>query len=115
MKKHIIFLFLVSLIFKGFAQQTPVYYVTPFLDITTNSRIIGFGEVGVVSSPFYKNTGVYQNPALISNYSHSAGVNFTYEPPKFKNKTQRVAHKIKVTLSILKKTKTQKQKTPTNN
>lgn len=80
MKKHIIFLFLVSLIFKGFAQQTPVYYVTPFLDITTNSRIIGFGEVGVVSSPFYKNTGVYQNPALISNYSHSAGVNFTYEP-----------------------------------
>ena len=80
MKKHIIFLFLVSLIFKGFAQQAPVYYITPFLDITTNSRIIGFGEVGVVSSPFYKNTGVYQNPALISKNGRFSGGNIIYIP-----------------------------------
>ncbi len=63
-----------------FSQQTPQNYISPFLDANTNARIEGFGEVGVVTSPFYKNTGLYQNPALISNYSRNAGVDLMYVP-----------------------------------
>ncbi len=73
------FLFLIALIFVfeiGFSQNEGL----SFLNMCTNARLAGFGEVGVVSSPFYANTGVYQNPALISKNSKSAGVNFSHMP-----------------------------------
>jgi len=76
MPKGIILYCLMIISLKSFSQS----YDLAILDINTSARLYGFGEVGVVSSPFYKNTGVYQNPALISNYSRSAGINFTYEP-----------------------------------
>jgi len=50
------------------------------LDMNTSARLGGFGEVGVVSSPFYNNTGAYQNPALISKNRKSAGLNYSYMP-----------------------------------
>ena len=63
-----------------FAQSNQEIYDLPFLDINTSSRLGGFGEVGVVSSPFYKNTGAYQNPALISKHSRFAGLDINYMP-----------------------------------
>lgn len=80
MRKYLIILFSISLVFKGYSQQAPVVTLAPFLDINTNTRLTGFGEVGVVSSSFYKNTGVYQNPALISKNSQFAGFDITYMP-----------------------------------
>ncbi len=61
-------------------QTNNVEYTLPILDINNNARLGGFGEVGVVSSLFYKNTGLYQNPALISRNAKYAGINFSYEP-----------------------------------
>ena len=62
------------------SQTNNVEYTLPILDINTNARLGGFGEVGVVSSFFYKNTGLYQNPALISRNAKYAGINLSYEP-----------------------------------
>lgn len=77
MRKIVLVLTLLAgLSFVSFSQ---VYNVS-FLDLNTNARIYGFGEVGVVSSPFYKNSGVYQNPALISKNIKAAGADFSYLP-----------------------------------
>ncbi|HAF27713.1 MAG TPA: hypothetical protein DCG75_01575 [Bacteroidales bacterium] len=62
------------------SESNLLEYSAAFLDINTNSRLGGFGEVGTVTSPFYKNAGVYQNPALISNNGQFAGINAFYEP-----------------------------------
>ena len=61
-------------------QTNNVQYTLPILDINSNARLGGFGEVGVVSSLFYKNTGLFQNPALISRNAKYAGINLSYEP-----------------------------------
>lgn len=61
-------------------QTNNVEYTLPILDINNNARLGGFGEVGVVSSLFYTNTGLYQNPALISRNAKYAGINLSYEP-----------------------------------
>ena len=57
-----------------------VQYALPILDINCNARLGGFGEVGVVSSLFYKDVGLFQNPALISRNAKYAGINLSYEP-----------------------------------
>lgn len=75
MKQIIIVILFLSHGYYSFSQ-----YTLPILDLNTNARLGGFGEVGVVSSRFYKNTGVYQNPALISNNSRNAGVDLFYSP-----------------------------------
>ncbi len=80
MKKGLIsFLFIFQSLFL-FSQQTPQNYISPFLDANTNARLEGFGEVGVVTSPFYANTGLYQNPALISRNEQSFGIDMFYTP-----------------------------------
>ncbi len=61
-------------------QTNNVQYALPILDINNNARIGGFGEVGVVSSLFYKDGGLFQNPALISRNAKYAGINLSYEP-----------------------------------
>ena len=45
----------------------------PILDINPNARIGGVGDIGVVSSDFYKDAGLFQNPSLISNNSIFSG------------------------------------------
>ena len=80
MKKLNFILFLLFISLHSFSQSNLVEYSVAFLDINTNARLGGFGVVGVVTSTFYKNTGVYQNPALISNYSKHAGGNLFYMP-----------------------------------
>lgn len=76
-------IFILSLLFislRSFPQTNIIDYTFPILDINTNARLGGFGEVSVVSSTFYKNTGLYQNPALISRNAKYAGINLSYEP-----------------------------------
>ena len=71
---------LVALLFFTFISvdaQEPEYYNLSFLTLNTNTRLAGFGDVGIVSSRFYKNSGVYQNPALISNNSRSLGADIS--------------------------------------
>ena len=76
MKKIILIALLATFISSTFSQN----YSIPVLDMYTNTRLRGFGEVGVVSSPFYKNTGAYQNPALISKNSKHAGIDVFHMP-----------------------------------
>ena len=52
----------------------------PYMNINTNARLGGFGEIGTVSSPFYQDAGIYQNPALLSKNARYAGGNISYEP-----------------------------------
>ncbi len=52
----------------------------PFLDINTNTRTGAMGEIGVVSSGFYRDGAYFQNPALLSNQGKHAGVDFSYMP-----------------------------------
>jgi len=52
----------------------------PFLNISTNARIGAFGEIAAVSSPFYRDGGLYQNPALLSRNARYAGGNMSYAP-----------------------------------
>jgi hypothetical protein len=58
------------------ALQTTV----PFLTLVTNARIGGYGEIGVVSSSFYKDAGLIQNPALLSDTSKHVGGSSSYMP-----------------------------------
>ncbi|MCK5170594.1 MAG: PorV/PorQ family protein, partial [Bacteroidales bacterium] len=80
MIKRIYVLFLLFISLYSFSQTNNVEFVLPILDINTNARLGGFGEVGVVSSSFYRNTGVFQNPALISKHSKFAGINYSHMP-----------------------------------
>ena len=80
MIKSFFILLLLFISLYSFSQTNNVEFVLPILDINTNARLGGFGEVGVVSSPFYKNTGVFQNPALISKHSKFAGINYSHMP-----------------------------------
>ena len=43
------------------------------MDINSNARLGGIGDIGVVSSDFYKDAGLFQNPSLISNNSIFSG------------------------------------------
>lgn len=76
MKKNTIIILFILFLGQASAQE----YDLTFLDICTNTRLAGFGGVGVVSSPFYKNTGLYQNPALISKNTRNTGANFSHMP-----------------------------------
>ena len=60
--------------------RNPINTAIPFLNIPTNARIGGFGEIATVSSPFYPDAGLYQNPALLSNNARYAGGNFSINP-----------------------------------
>jgi len=52
----------------------------PWLDVNTNARTGALGDIGVVSSDFYRD-GVYsQNPALLSMQGKYAGAGFSYMP-----------------------------------
>ena len=85
MNKRLFILLLLFLSLHSFSQTNNLEFAIPILDINTNSRLAGFGEVGVVSSPFYHNTGLYQNPALISKNNYNAGVDVYYLPWRCRN------------------------------
>lgn len=51
-----------------------------FLEINPDARIGGLGEIDVISSPFYSNTGLYRNPALLSKHKEESGIYISYMP-----------------------------------
>ncbi len=57
----ILFLLLTMWAYSQFNRQQRV----EFLDITANARVNAFGQIGAVSPNFYKDAGLYQNPALL--------------------------------------------------
>lgn len=52
----------------------------PFLTINPNAQAGGMGEIGVVSSSMYCESGLTQNPALLSRNNMSAGTKISYIP-----------------------------------
>ena len=60
--------------------NNPIRTAIPFLNMPTNARIGGFGEIATVTSPFYPDAGLYQNPALLSNNGRYAGGNISINP-----------------------------------
>lgn len=76
MRNSLIILFL-FVCMNTFSQTNPLTYSLNFLDLNTNARIAGFGEVGVVGSPYYNDGVLYQNPALISEQPKVLGINNT--------------------------------------
>ena len=81
MRKLIVIFFLLVFTY-SYGQYVQVYHDIEFtyLEINPDARIGGFGEVDVVSSPFYYNTGLYRNPALFSKHQNSSGINISYMP-----------------------------------
>ncbi len=65
-----------------FSQESMNVLTTavPFLVLQPNSRIGSLGEIGCVSSSFYRDAGLCQNPALLSKNSKYFGVNVSYLP-----------------------------------
>ena len=61
-----------------YAQNNRIQATAWFLDLNTNSRIGGVGGIGVVSSSFYNDAGLSQNPALLSRNGTYSGVNGSY-------------------------------------
>jgi hypothetical protein len=76
----IFFLNIFPLLSQDSDYSNPIQTAIPFLDIPTNARIGGFGEIATVSSPFYPDAGLYQNPALLSKNARYAGGNLSFNP-----------------------------------
>lgn len=54
-------------------QPSPILTAVPFLSIESNPRVTGMGEIGVVASPIYFESGLRQNPALLARNKKVAG------------------------------------------
>jgi hypothetical protein len=74
--KKCIFILLFFHCFTLFGQQSNNNIITtalPFLELDPNPRTIAIGEIGVVSSTYYRDAGVAQNPALLSGDTRVIG------------------------------------------
>jgi len=64
-----------------FSQTSRVVFVAvPSLEYNSNSQIGGIADIGSVSSLFYPEAGMYQNPALLSTNREYTGINISYMP-----------------------------------
>ncbi|MEL6671060.1 MAG: PorV/PorQ family protein [Bacteroidota bacterium] len=65
-----------------FAQAGSRTIITgfPHLALNTNPRTGGMGEVGVVSSPYYHDTGLRQNPAVLGRTQGAYGGRISHFP-----------------------------------
>ncbi|OFX83367.1 MAG: hypothetical protein A2W99_11835 [Bacteroidetes bacterium GWF2_33_16] len=70
--KHIVSLIIIFSSLNTYSQYSNSI-VLPIMDINSNARLGGIGDIGVVSSDFYKDAGLFQNPSLISNNSIFSG------------------------------------------
>ncbi|MGE0088044.1 MAG: PorV/PorQ family protein [Bacteroidales bacterium] len=59
----------------------------PILNTNSNARIGSMADIGVVSSIFYKDVGLFQNPSLISGNSEFSGTNLFLRNIKDNNLT----------------------------
>lgn len=79
MKIHLLFL-LSCLSVSAWSQTGPsvVSTVAPSLEFYPDARIGGMADIGVVSSMVYRETGLYQNPSLLTSDRRTFSVNGTY-------------------------------------
>jgi hypothetical protein len=70
--KKVFAIFIVLLNFQLLSQNNSSILL-PILDYNSNARLGGIADIGVVSSGFYKDAGLFQNPSLISNNSIFSG------------------------------------------
>ncbi len=65
----------------------PAITALDFLDIESNVRLGGCGDVGVVAAAFYPDAGLSQNPATLAGRGRHAGISISYMP-WFRNLTK---------------------------
>ncbi|PLX18455.1 MAG: hypothetical protein C0597_06250, partial [Marinilabiliales bacterium] len=81
--KFLCIIFLTFIGIESYAQYgLNIYHdvTLTFMEIHPDARIGGFGEVDVISSPFYSNTGLYRNPALLSKNKKESEASVSYMP-----------------------------------
>ena len=80
MKLFLTTLFIVLAI-NVYSQTARVVFVAiPSIEYNSNSQIGGIADIGSVSSLFYPEVGLYQNPALLSTNHEYTGINISYMP-----------------------------------
>lgn len=75
--KQFILVFIFFSLQSGFCQN-PYNELLPILDINSEARLGGIADIGVVSSLFYKDAGLLQNPSIISINSKYSGTGLYY-------------------------------------
>ena len=75
--KTIILLSVICISNKLYSQYSE-NFALPILDFNANARLAGSADIGVVSSVFYKETGLFQNPSLVSLNSEFTGTNLVF-------------------------------------
>jgi hypothetical protein len=81
MKKFVSFIALALLNPCTYAQDmNTITTAVPFLLINPNAQSMGIGDIGVVAATDYYESGLTQNPALLSRNEKVMGVKFSYEP-----------------------------------
>lgn len=73
MNKKFIIVILTFLFSLNLLSQENIDFVLPVLNINSNARLSGIADIGTVSSIFYKDAGLFQNPALLSSNSIYTG------------------------------------------
>ncbi len=82
MKLRIVFSLIILFSSLNTFSQYLIKDILPILDYNPNARLGGIADIGVVSSVFYKDAGIFQNPALISFNSEFTGSNLFYRSLK---------------------------------
>jgi hypothetical protein len=82
MKKNLLFVIVIIFSISVFGQSynNVLQPAMPFLTINSTGRILGFGDINVVSSEFYSDAGLFGNPSLLSNNSRDIGAYYSYMP-----------------------------------
>jgi len=75
MNKKFIIVLLTFLFSLNLHSQENIDFALPILNINPNARLGGIADIGVVSSVFYKDAGLFQNPAILSSNSIYTGSN----------------------------------------
>jgi hypothetical protein len=81
MKK--IFSLITSLVFSQYNYSQNLNTITtavPFLLINPHAQSMGIGDIGVVAATDYYESGLTQNPALLSRNERVMGLKFSYKP-----------------------------------
>lgn len=83
MKRKLTIAFLLFLLQHNYAQNNQMNTITtgvPFLLINPNSQSMGIGDIGVVAASGYYESGLTQNPALLSRNEKVIGGKVSYKP-----------------------------------
>lgn len=76
----IIFLFLLQSTYSQNNQINTITTAVPFLLINPNSQSMGMADIGVVAGAGYYESGLTQNPSLLSRNEKTIGGKISYKP-----------------------------------